>query len=161
NIPADLGKVTVPSKAFVSIYRYYRQFEAWTIAVVAGTVVMFVAAALLSVNHGKTIRRILMTGGVLALLQGLLLALPWLVTIPRIDPTTEAAVKAIVEQVIRNFMLLSLAVGGGMYCCGYHQRDHFAVDAPYARCTWSGKEIGADCAKECLTRTTRRYSFTM
>lgn len=111
NIPADLGKVTVPSKAFANIYRYYRQFETWTIAVIAGAVAMFAVAALLSVNHGKTIRRVLMTGGVLALLQGLLLALPWLVTIPRVDATTEVAIKAIIEQIVRNLMLLSLAVG--------------------------------------------------
>jgi len=111
DIPANAGMVTIPSKAFAGIYRYYRQFEAWTIAVIAGAIVMLVAAALLSVSHGKTIRRILMTGGILALLQGLMLALPWLVTIPRLDATTQAAIKAIIEQVVRNLMILSLAVG--------------------------------------------------
>jgi hypothetical protein len=70
-------------------------------------------AVVLSVHHGKTIRRILLIGGILALLQGMLLALPWLVTVPHVDTTTEAAVKIIVEQIVRNLMLLSSIVGIG------------------------------------------------
>ncbi len=112
SIPADAGEVTIPSKAFANIYSYYRRFETWTIAVAGGAIVMFIAAALLSVNHAKTIRRILVTGGILALLQGCVLALPWIVTIPRVDAATQDAIKAIVEQVVRNLMIISFAVGG-------------------------------------------------
>lgn len=111
NIPSDIGKVTIPSRSFAGAYRYYRQFRAWTVLAVIGAIGMGTIAVVLSVNHGKTIRRILLAGGMLALLQGTLLALPWLVTIPHVDTTTEAAVKIIVEQIVRNLMLLSFIVG--------------------------------------------------
>jgi hypothetical protein len=110
-ISPTAGIVTIKSNKISQIHHYYRLFQTGTVVIV---IVALLAAALsiwLSVHHAKTLRRILIGVGVLALLQAVILAAPTVVTTTKIDVTTLAAAKAVIEGLFHNLQLASLIVG--------------------------------------------------
>lgn len=110
-IKSDTGKLNIKSDNINRIHNYYEWFKEGTVAIVILTVLMIALSIWLSVHHGKTARRILLTTGILAILQGLLLEAPTVVKLPGNDPVQQAAAKAFAEALVHNLQLASVAIG--------------------------------------------------
>lgn len=110
-IDSQAATVTLHSDRIVQYQQYYRLFQAGTWAVVALALAFGAGAVWLSVHHAKTLRRILIGVGVVALAQAAILAAPNLVTLPGTDPTTQAVAVAIFNVIVRNLFIASLVLG--------------------------------------------------
>ncbi len=108
--PTD-GVINIKSNNLNRLHQYYEWFKEGTIAIVCLAIIAIAASILLSVNHYKTARRILLVSGIVLILQGLLLEAPALINISGNDPVTQAAAKAFVEVLVHNLQLASLVIG--------------------------------------------------
>jgi hypothetical protein len=105
------GVITIQSDKISQIHRYYKLFKTGTVAIVVLAILAALLSVWLSVNHAKTIRRILVGVGVLALLQAALLMAPTVVTVAKVDATTMAAARVVIEGLFHNLQLASVIVG--------------------------------------------------
>ncbi|MCA9325572.1 hypothetical protein KDA23_05950 [Candidatus Saccharibacteria bacterium] len=107
-IPDDAGKISLEGTGIAQIHSYYSYFKTGTWLLVLVSAIALVGSIMLSVNHRKTIRRMLIGVGVVFVVIGLLLSLPSLV--PATD-STQAAAFAIARSVLRNLQLTALVIG--------------------------------------------------
>jgi hypothetical protein len=110
----NVGKLTIKTEALSQTHQYYTWFQAATIAVVALTLLLGAAAVWLSVHHLKTLRRMFVGTGLIALTLAALLQLPRIGLLDKgLDPAAQAAVVAIIETLFRDLVFACLALGGG------------------------------------------------
>ncbi len=110
-IKPDTGKLDIKSDKISRIHDYYQKFKEATLAIVALAALMVALTIWLSVHHGKTARRILMSTGVLAIVQGLALTAPSVVKLPGNDVAAQAAARAIAGSLLHNLQIASFAIG--------------------------------------------------
>lgn len=111
NIAPGSGVVTVQDSRLAQFHWYYLWFQESTIAILVSTAVLFVAAVLLSVEHIKTLRRILVGVGILAFIQALILWAPSVTPLPVADSMTLDAARALEQVLVHNLFIASLIVG--------------------------------------------------
>ncbi|HEY4964217.1 MAG TPA: hypothetical protein VIH90_05970 [Candidatus Saccharimonadales bacterium] len=110
-VNSNTGNLDIKSSGVKKAHHYYELFKTGTWAIVAITVIAIVLSIWLSVHHLKTIRRILIGVGVLALLQALILEAPVFINVSSTDKVTQDAAKAFAEALFHNLQLASLIVG--------------------------------------------------
>ena len=111
SISPNTGKLDIKNSGVSKVHHYYKLFQAGTIAIVVCAVLAVLLSILLSIHHAKTIRRILVGVGILALLQALALEAPRYITTKGMDQVTQNAVRAFAEAIFHNLQLANLILG--------------------------------------------------
>lgn len=110
-INTNSAKIDIKGVGVNKAHRFYKLFQEGTIAIVVAAILMMGLSVWLSVQHGKTARRILMGTGILALLEALILKAPDYIKLGGSDQVTQAAIRAFAEAILRNLELASLVIG--------------------------------------------------
>jgi hypothetical protein len=107
------GKFDVKGGAIEKAHTYYNQFQQGTLALVIITLILIGLSVWLSVHHTKTLRRILIGTGAIALLIAALLQAPSIIKLHTSDPVTYAAAVAIAQTLFHGLkvtcVILALA----------------------------------------------------
>jgi hypothetical protein len=115
-VSSTTGNLDIKNSGLKKAHRYYKLFQEGTVAIVVAAILMAALAVWLSVNHAKTIRRILMGVGILALLEVLILEIPQILTLGGTDQTTEGAARAFSAAIFHNLIIANLILG--ILCIG-------------------------------------------
>ena len=110
-ISPDAGKLNLKSSGIDKAHSYYKLFQRATIAIVVAAIAAFALAIVISVDHAKTLRRILMMTGVSSLLVAFAVQLPSLIIIKGTGDVTQKAIVVITQSTLHNLQLASIIIG--------------------------------------------------
>ncbi len=108
--PAD-AKLDFKSSQIEQIHKYYKLLKTVTPVLVLMTLLAIGMCVLISVHHAKTLRRIVVGIGVIALVIAGLIKLPAVITFGGGDPVMLRAVVAIALTLLHDLQVACLAVG--------------------------------------------------
>ncbi len=104
------AKLNLKGSTLDQVYVYYRVFTQATLALLLATSVCIVLSVWISVNHAKTLRRIVLGTGVLSLVLAIILQAPQLVG-PKLEGTEQKAAAAIASVLLHNLQMATLVLG--------------------------------------------------
>lgn len=116
NISPNTGVLDIKNSGVSKAHHYYKLFNEGTIAIVIAAILSLALAIILSVNHVKTIRRILLGLGILSLLEALIFEIPVILTIGKSDQSTQGAVHAFSGAIFHNIVMANIVLG--IICIG-------------------------------------------
>jgi hypothetical protein len=111
-VPTEAGKLKIAGGSLDQAHKWYNQLQQSTIIVVAATLLAIALSVWLSVHHNKTLRRILMGSGLMALGVAAILQAPSIVPIKSDDPVMRDAVVALSGILFHNLQLACLVLAG-------------------------------------------------
>ena len=98
------AKVDLKGSSVDKVYHYYRLFKQFSLVLVAATLLAILLCAGISVQHGKTLRRIVISTGVLSLLLAFALETPTFIA-PSLTDAASRATAAIAEVLLHNLQV--------------------------------------------------------
>ena len=107
----EAGKINLESTGISKAHNYYTAFKSSTIIVIIAALICVGASIALSVHHLKTIRRILFSTGICALLLAASIEVPALVAVRVTDTSTQKVVVIIIQSLFHNLQIASLITG--------------------------------------------------
>lgn len=110
------GKLNIKGTAFDKANKFYNTLQKGTVAVILIALAAAAASVWLSVHHLKTLRRIFLGTGILALLLALGLQSVSLFKYSKDDPVAQAAGVAMAKTLFHNLQLTALVIG--LVCVG-------------------------------------------
>lgn len=115
-VQPETGKLNIKGTAFDKAHKLYDTLQKGTVAVILIALVATVACVWLSVHHLKTLRRIFLGTGILALLLALGLQSISLFKYSKDDPIAQAAGVAMAKTLFHNLQVTALVIG--LVCVG-------------------------------------------
>lgn len=113
-ITPDMGQVSLQGTGIAKAHSYYKLFKRSTIVVIVAALLSLLVSILLSVHHLKTIRRILISTGLMLLLLAASIQAPSIIAIKLTDVETQKALVVIMQSIFHNLQVASLI--GGLGC---------------------------------------------
>jgi hypothetical protein len=111
SISPTIGNVDIKGNKVNKLRTYYNLFQLGTVAFVGATLIALVLSIWISVNHAKTLRRILLICGIFALLGAAILQAPQYISFKSHDLSTQQAIRSIVASVVHNLLMADLIIG--------------------------------------------------
>ena len=111
DLPADIGRLNLKGGAIDKARKYYRLFHTATYAVVGATVLSVALCIWLSVEHVRTVRRILVGTGIVSLIEAILLQAPSLFGVKLLSPVDQKAAIAFAGALFHDLQLTLVIIG--------------------------------------------------
>jgi hypothetical protein len=111
SVSPDTGVLNLKGGSIDKIHRAYHIFKTGTFGIVLLAFAAIGLSVSISVHHGKTMRRILVSAGASGLALAVALELTSLIKVPAADPAQQAAAFAITRTLFHNLQLAALALG--------------------------------------------------
>jgi len=111
DLPADAGKINLKGGSIAKVHQYYKLFQAATLIIVGATVLSIVLCVILSVQHWRTIRRILVGTGIISLVLAIALQAPSIIKPAGADAATQKAALAFAAALFHNLQQFLLIFG--------------------------------------------------
>jgi hypothetical protein len=110
NVKPGTGILNLSGSSIDKLHIIYKAFKAGTVVVLLLAVAAIGVSVWLSVRHGKTLRRILISVGILSLLTAAALQAPSFITFGT-DPVTHAAIAVLVKTLLHNLQIFEIVIG--------------------------------------------------
>jgi hypothetical protein len=111
-LPEGVGKINLTGGVVSKAHDYYQMFQAATIAIVGVTLLAMVLCVVISVEHIRTMRRILVGTGIISLISAALLGAPSLIgDLNGIDPIQQRAAVALASALFHDLRLSLIIIG--------------------------------------------------
>ena len=111
SVSPNTGNLDIKNSGVSKVHRIYKLFQEGTIALLVIALLFFGLSIWLSVHHAKTLRRILIGSGILALIQALILEAPAVIPLKGSNQITQNAIRAFAEAILHNLQLANLLIG--------------------------------------------------
>ena len=111
SIGSNVGNVDIKGSKVTKIRKYYNLFQLGTIVFVIAAVVAIGLSILISVHRRKTVHRLLLTTGILALVGALILTVPQFISFKKNDLVTQDAIRTIITSVVHYLFIADITIG--------------------------------------------------
>ncbi len=113
SIKPDAGKLNLKGSGIDKAHTYYTWFQKGTLAIVVAALAASALCVLISVHHIKTMRRIVLGTGIIALVIALALQVPSFIALSGSNLIQQKATVALVHILFRRLQIASLVLGVG------------------------------------------------
>jgi flagellar basal body-associated protein FliL len=111
SISANTGNLVVRGSKVSKIRSYYKMFQLGTLAFVALAIISFGLAVWIAVNHWKTVKRLLLIGGIFAFAGALILESAQWIPFGGQDQLTVKAIRAIFSSIVHYLFISDIIIG--------------------------------------------------
>lgn len=110
-LPVDAGKVNLKGGSIEQAHTYYKQFQTGTVVLVVLTIVAIALCVLLSVQHWRTLRRILIGTGIISLVLAVVLQAPSIIKLSGADVVIQRAALAFAGVLFHDLQVFLVIFG--------------------------------------------------
>lgn len=110
-VTPDTGKLTIKNKNISVVHQYFGLYKASAYLILVIAIAVLGLSVYLSSKRRRLVFRILLWTGIVALLEAVVLMIPYYVTLKGTNQVTENAAKAVIEAVFKNLLVADLIIG--------------------------------------------------